>query len=59
MYNEVSKRFTNLFKENGIRRHLTTTFTAQQNGIAERINRTVVEITLCLMLDSELPKCLN
>eukprot|EP00253_Pinus_taeda_P014971 PITA_14971 len=34
---------------NGMRRQHTTTYTPQQNGIAERKNRTVVEMARCML----------
>ncbi|GKD16566.1 retrovirus-related pol polyprotein from transposon TNT 1-94, partial [Tanacetum coccineum] len=35
-----NQEFNNLCKENGIARHLTVVGTPQQNGLAERINKT-------------------
>ena len=46
-----------LFCENeGIARHHTVVGTPQQNGIAERINRTIMERVLCMLSNSGLPK---
>lgn len=36
--------FTKFCSDNGIRRQLTTTYTSQQNGIAERKNRTIMNM---------------
>jgi len=44
-----------LFKERGIRRRLTVPHTPEQNGIAERKNRTLVEAARCMMIQSGLP----
>ena len=40
----ISTQFWNYCKENGIKRHLTVRHTPQQNGVAERKNRTIVEM---------------
>jgi hypothetical protein len=40
----------------GIRHELTTVYTPQQNGGAERLNRTLVEKVRCLLRDSGLPE---
>ena len=39
---------------NGICRQLTVTYTPQQNGVAERKNRKLVEMARCLLLQSNL-----
>ncbi|KAI5342090.1 hypothetical protein L3X38_009965 [Prunus dulcis] len=39
----------------GIERQLTTPYTPQQNGVAERKNRTIVEIAKCLLLEKKIP----
>lgn len=39
----------------GIKRRLTAPHTPQQNGIAERKNRTLIEITRCMLIGSGLP----
>jgi len=44
-----------IFKRAGIRRRLTTTYTPQQNGVAERKNRTLIEAARCLLIQSGLP----
>ncbi|CAL9001225.1 unnamed protein product [Prunus brigantina] len=36
-------------------RQLTTPYTAQQNGVAERKNRTIVEMAKCMMLEKKIP----
>ncbi|GKB81391.1 retrotransposon protein, putative, ty1-copia subclass, partial [Tanacetum coccineum] len=47
----------NKFKEwkYGISRHLTVTRTPQQNGLAERMNRTLLNKVRCLLIQSGLP----
>ena len=40
----------------GILRHKTVRNTPQQNGVAERMNRTLLEKIRCLLFSSELPR---
>ena len=42
-------------QEKGIRHKLTTADTPQHNGVAERMNRTLVEQVRTILLDAELP----
>ncbi|XP_074378095.1 uncharacterized protein LOC141719617 [Apium graveolens] len=44
----TSDDFNNFCKEHGIQRQLTTAYTSQQNGVAERKNRTVMNMILHL-----------
>lgn len=39
----LSSQFTEYFKMKGIKRHKTSPRNPQQNGIAERMNRTIIE----------------
>jgi hypothetical protein len=48
--------FLKFCKEHGIKRHFTIQKTPQQNGVAERLNRTIIETARCLRLNAELPK---
>uniref|UniRef100_A0A2N9G8M7 CCHC-type domain-containing protein n=1 Tax=Fagus sylvatica TaxID=28930 RepID=A0A2N9G8M7_FAGSY len=48
--------FLKFCEEYGIKRHFTVRKTPQQNGVAERLNRTITEIARCLRLNAELPK---
>lgn len=52
----VGKDFENFCKANGIIHQLTAPHTPQQNGVAERMNRTVVEKARCLLFDADLSK---
>lgn len=54
----VNKDFDTFLKENGIGRRLTVSHTPEQNGIAERKNRTLLDTARCLMMQSSLPATL-
>ena len=51
----LSNEFEDFLKDRGIKRRLSIPHTPQQNGIAERKNRTLLETARCLMLQSRLP----
>lgn len=51
-----SVEFEKYCKGNGIQHQLTTAYTPQQNGVAERMNRTLIEKAKCLLFDADLPK---
>ncbi|GBP76638.1 Retrovirus-related Pol polyprotein from transposon TNT 1-94 [Eumeta japonica] len=44
----------NFLRNQGIQRRLSVVRTPQQNGVAERFNRTIVEMARCLLLQSSL-----
>ena len=48
--------FDNFYKENGILRHRTVPYTPQQNGVVERMDRTLLEKVRCILFTSGLPK---
>jgi hypothetical protein len=48
--------FLKFCEEHGIKRYFTIRKTPQQNGVAERLNRTIIETTGCLRLNAGLPK---
>ncbi|KAL4272302.1 hypothetical protein GQ457_13G009650 [Hibiscus cannabinus] len=51
----VSQEFNNLCDEHGLRRELTAPYTPEQNGVAERKNRTVVEMARSMLRAKGLP----
>nr|GEW39163.1 retrovirus-related Pol polyprotein from transposon TNT 1-94 [Tanacetum cinerariifolium] len=48
--------FNQLCIESGIASHLTVAETPQQNGLAERMNKTLMDKVRCLLIQSGLPK---
>ncbi|KAG8490261.1 hypothetical protein CXB51_016079 [Gossypium anomalum] len=51
-----SDEFNRLCKSERIVRHLTVRHTPQQNGVAERMNRTIIEKVRCMLSNANLPK---
>ena len=51
----LSEQFKELCDEKGIERQLTIAYTPQQNGVAERRNRTVLEMVRLMMAQANLP----
>lgn len=51
-----NKQFNEYCEAKGIQRHRTCAYTPQQNGVAERMNRTIMEKVRCMLSDSGLPK---
>ena len=49
-------KFTELCEQHGIKRHFTVRETPQQNGVTERMNRTIAERAQCLRLNVGLEK---
>lgn len=49
-----SKRMEDFLKTEGIQHQLTIEYTPEQNGIAERFNRTLVEMARCMIIQSGL-----
>ena len=52
----TSAEFERHLQENGIRHQTTTPKTPEQNGVAERMNRTVVEMARSMLSDAKLPR---
>ncbi|XP_037930811.1 uncharacterized protein LOC119665655 [Teleopsis dalmanni] len=51
----VNSEFILFLRKFGIQRRLTAPYTPEQNGIAERKNRTLVEMARCMMKQAEVP----
>ena len=51
----TSKEFEAFCKDARIKRELTTPYNPQQNGVAERKNRTIMEVVKKMIHDQELP----
>ena len=54
----VSKEFNQFLEEKGIKREFSVEYTPQQNGVAERANRTIEEMARCMLLQSKCPTSL-
>jgi hypothetical protein len=52
----TSTAFQDFCRENGIRHQLTAAYTPQQNGIAERKNRIILDMTRSMLKEKGLPK---
>lgn len=52
----TSGEFNEFCKHHGIKRQLTTAYTPQQNGVAERKNRTVMNMVRSMLSDKKIPK---
>lgn len=51
-----SNEFTDFYKSNDIQRQLTAAYTPQQNGVAERKNRTILEMVRSMLSCKQVPK---
>lgn len=51
-----NKRLNEFAKQKGIRLQLTMPYTSQQNGVSERMNRTLLDKARCMIADSDLSK---
>lgn len=52
----MSENLKTYLQKQGIEFQYTSSYTPQLNGVAERKNRTLIEMTRCLLNDSNLPK---
>lgn len=50
----VNKQFEKLFEKCGIVHQKTTPYTPQQNGVSERMNRTIIERVRCMLTDAKM-----
>eukprot|EP00253_Pinus_taeda_P017159 PITA_17159 len=51
----ISKEFLHFCRENGIHKQFTTRYTPQQNGVAERKNRTIMDMARSMLKAKHLP----
>jgi transposase InsO family protein len=54
----TSKEFMNFCRDVGIKRELTTPYNPQQNGVAKRKNKKIMEVVKTMIHDQDLPMCL-
>lgn len=52
----LSHEFDEFRKKKGITRRLTVPYNPEQNGKAERMNRTLLDTTRCLLFQADLPQ---
>lgn len=52
----INKKFANLFISSGIKHQKSAPYCPQQNGLAERMNRTIMEKVRCMLYDANLGK---
>ena len=52
----TSDEFDNFCDQEGIKRQFTTTYIPQQNGVAKRMNRTLLERTRAMLRTASLAK---
>lgn len=52
----LSREFEYFLTANGIKRQLSVAYTPQQNGVAERANRTLVEMARSMLVHSDMDK---
>ena len=52
----IDKDFTRFCAKEGIKREWTTPYNLEQNGVAERKNRTIVEAVRAMLYDQDMPK---
>jgi len=52
----TSDHFLQLCRDEGIKRHFTVRETPQQNGMAERMNRTLLEKVCCMLSNTDILK---
>lgn len=51
-----SEAFDKYCRDNGIQHQKTTPYTPEQNGVSERMNRTLKEKAKCMLFDAQVPK---
>ena len=51
----TSYEFIRFYEQKGVTRHLTVPYTPQQNGVVERRNRTLMEMTRSFMKAMKIP----
>ena len=52
----INNELQQYLKAEGIRMQYTTAYSPQQNGVAERKNRSLIEMARCMLLDADLEK---
>lgn len=53
---EYEKELDEFIKKKGMKHEITAPYTPEQNGVAERVNRTIVERVRAILAETSLPK---
>lgn len=52
----INRELRDFLRERGIKHQFTVAYTLQQNGLAERKNRSLMEMARCMMIDARMAK---
>lgn len=52
----INRELQSFLKERSIKHQFTVAYTPQQNGVAERKNRSLIEMARCLLIDAKMDK---
>ena len=52
----VGKELTEYLKKKGMKHQRTAPYSPQQNGVSERLNRTIVEMARAMLSQAKLPR---
>lgn len=52
----MCSKFQNFLRDNGIKHQTTVPYSPQQNGVAERANRSIMEMARCMLQEASLDK---
>lgn len=51
-----NENMESILRKTGVKHQKTTPYTPEQNGLCERMNRTLIEKARCMLIDANLPK---
>ncbi|KAG7302210.1 hypothetical protein JYU34_013686 [Plutella xylostella] len=53
----INRNFDSYLKKSGILHQTTVPYTPEQNGLSERMNRTIIEKSKCMLFNAQLQNC--